>query len=251
MPPRLFMMPSLPALLVVCVIAALHFGAAEALGQPRPQDAVEAEVMERARIEPDPATKIRLLTEWTAKYPESDYRNDRLRLFMRTHQAGGNTELAIERARDVLDQIPGDFEASFTIAALAPELEAITESMLTTVERVVTHLLTSDKPATLTVKQWAQVDDQVFLTCYITQGWVQMLRNEYAGARRAFEAALEINSLRSLVSCWLDEVDRAQNIGSTGTFSLNTCRRKIAESMQAQWSIDQYLEGVVPRPNRH
>ena len=113
---------------IAVVVCALLIATSAATPSPqeaqekRPKDQAEYELINKTFKETDPATKLQLLAEWQEKYPESDYKDDRLRLFMRTHQQSGDKEKTLAAAKDVLAKFPGDFEANFTIANLVPTL---------------------------------------------------------------------------------------------------------------------------------
>ena len=55
--------------------------------EKRPKDQAEYELINKAfGADTDAKTKLQVLDEWKEKYPESAYKDDRVRVYMRTHQ---------------------------------------------------------------------------------------------------------------------------------------------------------------------
>lgn len=198
------------------IVCALLLASSAALPSPqeaaekKPKDMAEYELITKTFGEADPATKIQLLSEWKEKYPESEYKDDRLRLFMRTHQAAGDNDAAISAAKDVLAEFPGDFEANFTIATITPSLGSTDDAVLATGEEAASSLISSGQPSTLTDDQWGQVKGQVLTTSHQTLGWIHMQRKDNVKAESEFKEVLGMNPNVAQVSYWLGNVVSAQ-----------------------------------------
>ncbi|MDA1233435.1 MAG: hypothetical protein O3A53_01390 [Acidobacteria bacterium] len=201
------------AAVIVCAVllaASAAFPAPQEAAEKQPKDMAEYELINKTFEEADPATKLQLLAEWQEKYPESDYKEDRLRLVMRTNQAAGKLAEAIGGAEEVLRQFPGDFEANLTIATLTPGLGSESAEVLSAGEKASSSLIAGGKPANLSDEQWNSVKGQILTTSHQTLGWVHMQRKDNVKAESEFKTVLGMNPNLGQVSYWLGNVVLAQ-----------------------------------------
>ncbi len=241
------------------IVCALLLASSAALPSPqeaaekRPKDQAEYELINKTFKEADPATKIQLLSEWKEKYPESDYKDDRLRLFMRTHQAAGANDETIAAAKDVLAEFPGDFEANFTIATLTPALGSTDASVLATGEEAASSLISSGKPATLSDAQWDQVKGQVLTTSHQTLGWIHMQRKDNVKAEGEFVEVLGMNPTLAQVSYWLGNVVLGQGDPDKNELALFSFARAAAYTGEGALpdagrnQVNEYLTNVYEK----
>lgn len=201
------------AAVIVCALllaASAAFPSPQEGKEKQPKDMAEYELINKTFKETDPATKLQLLAEWKEKYPESDYKEDRLRLVMRTHQQAGKLPDAINGAKEVLAQFPGDFEANLTIATLTPAIGGESADVLATGEKAASSLISAGKPANLTDEQWNSVKGQILTTAHQTLGWVHMQRKDNVKAEGEMKTVLGMNPNLGQVSYWLGNVVLAQ-----------------------------------------
>lgn len=202
------------AAVVVCALllaASVAFPSPqEAAKEKAPKDMAEYELIDKTYKETDPAAKLQLLAEWKEKYPESDFKDDRLRMIMQTNQQAGKLPEAIAAAKDVLAQFPGDFAANFTIASLTPALNNTAPDVLAAGEKAATELVSGAKPASLSDEQWNSVKGQIMLTAHQTLGWIHMQRKDNVKAESEFKTVLGMNPNLGQVSYWLGNVVLAQ-----------------------------------------
>jgi tetratricopeptide (TPR) repeat protein len=198
------------------IVCALLLAASAALPAPQeakekvPKDMAEYELINKTFAEADPATKLQLLAEWTEKYPETDYMEDRLRIPMRANQQLGKFAEAISSANEILSQFPGDFEANLTIATLTPALGGDSAEVLAAGEKAASSLIAAGKPANLTDEQWNSVKGQVMTTSHQTLGWVHMQRKDNVKAEAEFKTLLGMNPNLGQISYWLGNVVLSQ-----------------------------------------
>ncbi len=178
--------------------------------EKRPKDQAEYELINKVYKETDPLTKLQYISEWSEKYPSSDYWSDRLRLAMRTFQQFGDGKSAVRVAQALLDEFPGDFEANFTIATLTPSLDSTDATVLSTGEEAASSLISAGKPSTLTDDQWGQVKKRVLTTSHQTLGWIHMQRKDNVKAEQEFMQVLDMIPNVAQVSYWLGNVVSAQ-----------------------------------------
>jgi tetratricopeptide (TPR) repeat protein len=244
------------AAVIVCallLLSATAFPAPQEAAEKQPKDTAEYELINKTFKEADPATKIQFLSEWKEKYPESDYKDDRLRLFMRTHQAAGSSDAAISAAQDVLAEFPGDFEANFTIATLTPALGSTDATVLATGEEAASTLVSAGKPTTLTDAQWDQVKSQVLSTSHQTLGWIHMQRKDNVKAESSFTEVLRLNPNQAQVSYWLGQVVLGQGDPDKNELALFSFARASAYTGEgalpeaSRKQVDEYLANVYEK----
>lgn len=241
------------------IVCALLLASSAALPSPQeaaekvPKDQAEYELITKTFNEADPATKIQLLSEWKEKYPESQFKDDRLRLVMRTHQAAGNGAAAIAGAKDVLAEFPGDFEANFTIAGMTASLGSTDAAVLTDGETAASSLIAAGKPSTLTDEQWASVKGQVLTTAHQTLGWIHMQRKDNVEAENEFVEVLGMNPTSAQVSYWLGNVVLGQGDPDKNELALFSFARAAAYTGEGALSeagrkqVDEYLANVYEK----
>ncbi len=202
------------AAVIVCALLLVASAAfpspQEAAKEKAPKDMAEYELIDKTYKETDPAAKLQLLAEWKEKYPESDFKDDRLRMIMQTNQQAGTLAEAIASAKEVLAQFPGDFAANFTIASLTPALNNKAPDALAAGEKAATALVSGTKPETLSDEQWNSVKGQIMLTAHQTLGWIHMQREDNVKAENEFKTVLGMNPNNGQVSYWLGNVVLAQ-----------------------------------------
>ncbi len=243
---------------IAVVVCALLIATSAAMPSPQetkekqPKDQAEYELINKAFKETNPQTKLQLLSEWQEKYPESDYKDDRLRLFMRTHQAAGDKDKTLATAKDVLEQHPGDFEANFTIAGMIPTLGKTDPATLKDGAEAAEALL-KGKPSTLTDEQWNQVKNQVLLTAHQTLGWIHMQKKENVPAEKEFKEVLALNPNLAQVSYWLGNVVLAQGDPDKNELALFSFARASSYTgegslnEQGRKQVDEYFTKVYKK----
>ncbi len=243
---------------IAIVVCALLIATSAATPSPqeaqekRPKDQAEYELINKTFKETDPATKLQLLADWEEKYPESDYKDDRLRLYMRTHQAAGDKDKTLDAAKDVLAKFPGDFEANFTIANLIPTLGKTDAATFKDGIDASTSLL-KGKPSTLSDEQWNQVKGQVQLSAHQTLGWIHMQKKENVDAEKQFKEVLGLNPNLAQVSYWLGNVVLAQGDPDKNELALYSFARAAAYTGegalndQGRQQVDDYFVKVYKK----
>lgn len=241
-------------LLMAAAVATPSPQEAEGSGQAaakkkQPKDMAEYELIDKTFKEQDPQAKLQLLNEWKEKYPESDFDEDRVRLFMRAYQATGQKEKAIEIAKQILSESPGDFESNFIIMTLTPQLGKTDAATLQAGEEASRQLL-EGKPASLQDAQWNQVKDQVTTSSHTTLGWIHMQRKDNKKAEEEFKTVLTLDPGNAQISYWLGNVVLGQGDPSKNELALfSFARASVVDGpnalpAEARQSVDDYLTKV-------
>lgn len=189
-------------------------------------------------------TALSGLDEWSEKYPDSAFKDDWTRLYMRGYQNTGQKEKAIEIAQEILKESPNDFEANFLIASFAPTM-GTDPAMLAAGEKAAQAVL-ANRPAQATDEQWKPLQ----LTAYQTLGWISMQKKDHTEAEKRFMKVLELNPNAAQVSYWLGNEVLAQGDPNKNELALFSFARAAvyegegALNAQGREQVDAYLKKV-------
>lgn len=153
----------------------------------------------------DPNKKLELLTTWKQKYPESDFKDDRLVYLIQTYAQAGKYPDAIAAGKELLAIDPKNITAMFYINTLTPAAypENPPAEALDTAEKAAQGLLNAEKPATAKPEEWQKAKTDLEATGHKTLGWVAWQRKNYDVAEQEFTRSLQINPRQGEVSYWL------------------------------------------------
>ena len=225
-----------------------------------PKDTAEYELATKAfAAETDPKTKLQVLDEWKEKYPESDYKEDRVRIYMRTHQQLGDVKSAIGVANDILKANPNDFESNYLITSGVPGLAAEASAYYADAQKSSKQLIgggvdaqfaADKKPAQVTADQWTTAKTQTLVSAHQTLGWIAMQKKENEAAEKHFADVLGISPGLGQVSYWLGNVVLAQGKPDKNELALFSFARAAvlegdgALAPEGRKQVDDYLAKV-------
>jgi len=158
----------------------------------------------------DATKKLALLNTWKEKYPDSDFKLDRLQLFLTTYQQLGQPAKMIDTAKEILAVDPKDLQALYWITFLTPTIGNNSTDVLDTAEKAANGLLAAEKPANVKDEDWTKAKAQTDAAAYTTLGWVAMQRKNNDVAEQNFKKALAINPNAGQLSYWLGTVILAE-----------------------------------------
>ncbi len=164
------------------------------------------------------AKKIELLDTWKEKYPETDFKQERLQLYLTAYQAANQPVKMVETANQMLALNPKDVQALYWICTLATTHANPTEQDFGTAEKAANTLLgvvpetfAADKrPQSTSEADWTKARNDMGALAHKTLGWVAMQRKNNAKAEEHFQQSLELNAAAGEVSYWLGTVVIAQ-----------------------------------------
>jgi tetratricopeptide (TPR) repeat protein len=171
--------------------------------QKKVKDQGEYDLFNAVTKETDPNKKLALLKTWQEKYPDSDYKLERLQYMLATYQQLGQTAKMIDTAKEILAIDPKDIQALYWIAFLTPTLGNTSPDALDLAEKAANGLLTAEKPANVKEEDWTKAKAQTDAIGYSTLGWIAMQRKNYDQAETDFKKSLQINPNAAQVSYWL------------------------------------------------
>jgi tetratricopeptide (TPR) repeat protein len=183
---------------------------APAAKKPQYKDRQEFTLYDSVTKETDPTKKLALLNTWKEKYPDSDFKMDRLKIVLTTYQQLGQPAKMIDTAKEILAVDPKDITALYWISFLTPTLGSTSADTLDTAEKAANGLLVAEKPAAVKDEDWTKAKGQTDAIAYSTLGWIAMQRKNDDVAEQNFKKSLAIDPKSGQVSYWLGTVILAE-----------------------------------------
>ena len=205
--------------MAVALTSVLGIGAAQGqTPQKNWKDRAEYDLFESINKETNGARKLDLLNNWKDKYANTDFKQERLTMFLTTYQALNQPAKMIETAREMLSNDPKEFQALYWITFLTPSMNNPAPDALGSGEQAAGELLANldatfapeKKPANLSEADWKKARQDMEALGHKTLGWVAMLRKNNDAAEKEFVKSMEINQNAGEVSYWLGTVILAQ-----------------------------------------
>ncbi|MBI3697178.1 MAG: hypothetical protein HY238_20375 [Acidobacteria bacterium] len=226
--------------------------------QKQPKDREEYDLFNNIIKETVPAKRLQLLDQWNQKYPDTAYKEERLKYYMQTYQQAGQPAKAVEAAGEVLKLVPDDFSAYYTIASLTPFLGSNEANVLANGEKAANGLLkTMDqqfaadkKPPNVSDADWAAGKKAAQYIAHQTLGWVAWQSKKYEPAEQEFIKALELTPAAAQVSFWLGTAVQAQKNPDKNTLAIYCFARAAAYdgpgalAPAGRQQVDAYLTKV-------
>jgi tetratricopeptide (TPR) repeat protein len=176
------------------------------------KDQQEYTLYDSASKEADPAKRLQTLNTWKEKYADSDFKEERLKLYLDTYQKLGQPAKMIDTAKEILGIDPKDVTALYWITFLAPSSGGNSADALATASKAANGLLAAEKPAGTPDDAWKTAKGTFDATAYKTLGWVAMVQKSYADSEQNFKKSLQVDPKTGEVAYWLGQVLLAHSI---------------------------------------
>lgn len=170
------------------------------------KDQQEYTLYDSVTKEKDPNKKLTLLHTWKEKYPESDFKVERLQLYLSTYQGLNQAAKMVDTAKEILAIEPKDITALYWITFLSPSLANTSADALDTATKAANGLLAAEKPATTKDEDWKTAKANFDSIAYKTLGWVAMAQKNYAEAEQQLKKSLGVNPHAGEATYWLGQV---------------------------------------------
>tara|TARA_Y100000588_G_scaffold387901_1_gene486858 strand:- start:28049 stop:29275 length:1227 start_codon:yes stop_codon:yes gene_type:complete len=176
--------------------------------QKQAKDQQEYELITKAFGTQPSAALIELLDQWKEKYPETAFDLERLQLYMQSYGATGQTQMAVDTARLIVDtKAPKNFLAHNTIVSSARALGKTDSSTLNTAKSSAVLMLDSlintqfaNKPAQVPQEQWDTVKNTVTVTAHQALAWIATQNKDHSKAAGHLNDALDVDENNGLAS---------------------------------------------------
>lgn len=190
----------------------------QAAGQPGAKnykDRDEYELYSKITQTADPQAKLTLLQTWQDKYPQSDFAQDRLQIFISTlaTQAGKDPaarQKLIDKSKEMLKVDPKFFLANYYIAYYMPAIgganpspDQISQAETAAhgvIDGAETAFDPAKKPASVSAEQFAKLKGQSVATAHNTLAWAAMGKKDNAATETEYKASLQANPEQGNVS---------------------------------------------------
>ncbi|MEO7650790.1 MAG: hypothetical protein ABIZ80_10005, partial [Bryobacteraceae bacterium] len=185
----------------IAVLTCIGVGAA--FGQEAKKKAVkdqgEYDLFDGATKATDPNKKLQLLTTWKEKYPESDYKEDRLKLILTTYQALGQGAKMADVAKEILAANPTDVTALYWLSLLTQSMP-VTPDSLATGDKAAQGLLAAKKPDAVKDSDWTPMKKEFDVIGHKTLGFIAEKNKDFETAEKEYVKVLELNPAVAEVS---------------------------------------------------
>jgi hypothetical protein len=163
--------------------------------------------------ETDPKKKLALLDAWKQKFPQTDYKKDRLLHYLDTYKNLNQAEKMLGTAKEIITDDPKDFTALYWIATIVPTLPKAAENAEYVelaakagrglLDNMDDTLGDAKRPASTPEAEWKKGRTNMEALAYKTLGWSAMAKKDAAGAKQNFTKVLELSPAAGEVSYWL------------------------------------------------
>jgi tetratricopeptide (TPR) repeat protein len=161
------------------------------------KDQGEYDILTAAQKETDPTKKLALLKQWSDKYPESDFKSERLLAMMQAYNQLAAGVMAV--AAPTPDQLTGAQKAAQAL-----------------IDNEATAFAPEAKPAQVSDADWAKAKGAIDQQAHTTLGYVAMMNKNYTEAESQFKQVLTSNADNAQISYYLGSViARQQNLART------------------------------------
>jgi hypothetical protein len=164
---------------------------------PQWKDRAEYDLFESIRTDQNGQTKLEKLNTWKEKYPDSQFKQQRLLLYLTTYQQLNQAPKMIETAKQILAADPNDFTALYWITFLTPTQIDQSAAALDAGEKAANGMLANldatfsaaKKPAGTADDAWKKARNDMEAIAHKTLGWVAMTRKNTMSPNRNFRRA--------------------------------------------------------------
>lgn len=170
------------------------------------KDQQEYTLYDSATKEADANKKLTLLNTWKEKYPESDFKAERLLLYLDTYQKLNQYPKMVDTAKEILTLDPKEVHALYWITLLTPQLNLNSGDGLDTGEKAANGLLNAEAPPGTKPEDWEKAKRVTDAIADKTLGWIAWQRKNYDAAEQSFVKSLKLEPNSGEVDYWLGTV---------------------------------------------
>ena len=224
--------------------------AAPAAKKKEYKDQQEYTLYDSATKEADNNKKLALLNTWKEKYAESDFKLERLLLFLDTYTKLNQFPKVVDTAKEILTLDPKEIRALYWITLLTPQLNMEAPDALDTADKAANGLLNAEAPAGTKPEDWEKTKKVTDAIAYKTLGWTAWKRKNYDAAEQNMVKSLKVEPNSSEVDYWLGAVIVAEKKPERTSEALFHFARAAAYdgpgamTPQQRQQADQYLTKV-------
>ena len=214
--------------------------AATALAQPKEKkvkDQQEYDLYKSSTTTTDAAKRLPFLDQWKEKYPESDFKEERLVIYQTTYQALGQTAKAVETAKEILAMDPKEVNALYFLTMYG-QIQPATPDSLATGEKAAHSLLGAEKPAGVKDEDWKKIQADMTFKAHKTLSFIAMQKKQPEVAEQ------------ELMKCLTEDPNQAQCSYDLGNAILAEKKLERQSEVLYHWARASSLTGpqAIPEP---
>ncbi len=200
------------AIVGMAVTAALGLGLWAQAPQKNWKDRAEYDLFASITKETNNQKKLELLNTWKEKYAATDFKPERLALYLSTYQALNKGPEMLATAKEMVALDPKNMQGLYWICAFtlnntaAEQLDAGDKAAKSMLANLDATFAADKKPAAVSEENWKKERTSIEVLGYTTLGWVGMTRKENDAAETALVKSLALNPVNAQVSYWLGTV---------------------------------------------
>ncbi len=163
--------------------------------------------------EANPQKKLQLLQQWREKYPNSNFKAERLQATLQAYQAAGDAAGMKKTAQEMTVEDPKGLIGLVgytTLNLLTVSMNDKSDAALADGEKAANGLLgilnEVQKPAQVPDDAWNAEKQKNQVLAHRTLGWVAWQRKQYDAAEKHFTDALKVNPANGEISGWMGTV---------------------------------------------
>lgn len=178
------------------------------------KDRAEYDLYSSILKEANPTQKLALLNQWKEKYPQTEFKDERMQLFLDTYRGLNQGAKVLETAKEMVAADPKSASGLLWINLMTVAMGDSSPAALDTGEQGAKSLLANldtifapeKKPATLSDDQWKKERSNIEIIGNTTLGWVNWQRKKLPEAEATFKKVLALDPTKAQVSYWLGTV---------------------------------------------
>jgi len=166
------------------------------------KDRAEYDLYEQIRKETNGNTLLGLLDQWKQKYPDSQFTEARLQLYVTAYQTLRDAKRMLEAAKELVAEYPKNFTGWYWLTQLAVSMNDTSPAALDQGEKSAHGLLgvLDAKPAGVSDEKWKEVRTASEVEAHKTLGWIAVARKNWDVAEQEYTKVLQITPTDGRVS---------------------------------------------------
>ncbi len=178
------------------------------------KDQQEYTLYDSATKEKDANKRLGTLNTWKDKYPGSDFKYERLVLYLNTYKDLGQGAKMVDTAKEILELDPKDITALYWITFLAPSGGNTSADAVATAVKAANGLLAAEKPAATPDDAWKTAKANFDAIAYKTLGWAAMTATpkNFVDAEANYKKSLQVDPKSGEVAYSLGQTLLAHSI---------------------------------------
>ncbi len=156
------------------------------------KDQAEYELYNNSTKETDPNKRLTFLNSWKEKYPATDFKEERLLIYLTTYQQLNQPAKMVDTAKEIVALNPQNVNALMWLAYFGPTFpQPPTADSLATGESAAKALLDAPKPEAVDAAVWPKIKADFDALAHNSLGTIAVQRKQLDVAEQEYSKALQ------------------------------------------------------------